>query len=373
MRQAPPKIPLLDLRALHQPLQQELDAIWARTLSDSAFIGGHDVGDFEVAYAKTAGHRHVVSCANGTDAIELVLDGLGIGPGDEVVVPAMTWFATAEAVTTRGAGVVFCDVDARTNGLSASAVEPLITPATKAVIAVHLYGHPADVRGLADLCRRAQIDLIEDCAQAHGASVGERRIGTWGRAATYSFFPSKNLGCLGDGGAVGTDDEALAENVRARAGHGQTSRHVHTLAGRNSRLDALQARVLSLKLPHLATWVTERNRLAEGYSAALASLPDLELPSHGAADEQHGFHLYVVKSASRDHLRERLRAAGVASSVHYPTPLPLQPAYAALRHTPADFPEATRIGEQALSLPLYPGMAREQQDRVIAAVKAALS
>lgn len=366
-------IPLLDLAAQHRPIQARLDEDWRQTLQNSSFIGGTAVVDFEAAFAKTVGHAHVVSCANGTDAIELALDGLGIGPGDEVIVPAMTWFATAEAVTTRGARVVFCDVDADTNGLTAGDVEPLLSPATRAVIVVHLYGHPADLPGLSALCGQYDIALIEDCAQAHGAHVQGRSVGTWGRAATYSFFPSKNLGCFGDGGAVGTEDSKLANDVRVRAGHGQTTRHVHTLAGRNSRLDALQARVLLTKLPSLDAWVGERNRLADRYGAELANIGGLTLPSHGASNDRHGFHLYVVKAARRAHLRSALAEANIASAVHYPTPLPLQPAYAPLGFGPDDFPEAARIGREALSLPLFPGMTADQQDRVIAAVRQALT
>ncbi len=363
------QIPLLDLAAQHESLQPALNEVWHETLANSGFIGGGDIGRFEREFADALGLGEVVACANGTDAIELVLDGLGIGPGDEVIVPAMTWISTAEAVATRGATPRFADVDATTNGLSASGVESAITPRTRAVIAVHLYGHPVDLPGISALCSANELHLIEDCAQAHGARLGGRPIGTWGIAATFSFFPSKNLGCLGDGGAVATPDAELAQRVRVMAGHGQQSRHVHTVHGRNSRLDALQARVLSLKLPHLDGWVDARNRVAERYTAAFQEIPHLTVPVHPSAQDRHAFHLYVIKTPQRDELAAVLAGAGIASAVHYPTALPLQPAYADQSLRAADFPEAVRIQNEALSLPLYPELEADDQDQVISVIQ----
>lgn len=365
----PPEVPLIDLAAQHARLRPALDALWSETLVDSGFIGGAAVEEFEAAFAKTMGHGHVVSCGNGTDAIELALDALDIGAGDEVIVPAMTWFSTGEAVTTRGARVVFADVDEVTNGLSVATVEPVLTPATRAVIVVHLYGCPANARGLAELCDRRGVALVEDCAQVHGGRAQGQPAGTWGRLATYSFFPSKNLGAFGDGGAVGTDDERLAERVRLLARHGQSARHRHELCGRNSRLDTLQARVLSAKLPHLREWVTERNALAEYYTQRLTDLPALRLPTHAPrGGDVHAFHLYVVRTGQRNALASALAEAGVQTAVHYPTPLHLQPAYAS--HVPAaTAPVAEALGREVLSLPLYPGLTAPQQDAVTAAVR----
>ena len=363
------EIPLIDLGAQHRPLQPELDAAWRASLDAGDFIGGAPVRDFEAAFAKTFHHAHVTACGNGTDAIELVLDALGIGPGDEVVVPAMTWFSTGEAVTTRGARAVFADVDPVTRGLSPATVAPHLTPRTRAVIAVHLYGHPCDAAGLRARCDERGLYLVEDCAQAHGARIGGRPVGNFGHAATYSFFPTKNLGALGDGGAVACADAALAEAVRLRAHHGQARRHRHVLCGRNSRLDALQARVLSLKLPHLERWVAERNALAARYTAALAEVPGLTLPAHPADPrDRHAWHLYVVRAERRDRLRAALAAADVATAVHYPTPLHLQPAYAE-GAAPPSLPVSEAIGRTALSLPFYPGLPEAHLARVVAAVK----
>ncbi len=364
-------VPLIDLGPQHAQIQPGLDRIWSETLAGGGFIGGPAVDAFEAAFAKTMGHEHVIACANGTDAIELALDALGVGPGDEVIVPAMTWFSTGEAVSTRGATAVFADVDATTRGLSPATVTPHVTPATRAVIAVHLYGHPCDIRGLRRLCDRHELYLIEDCAQAHGALVDGTPVGNFGDLATYSFFPSKNLGALGDAGAVACSEEALATDIRLRARHGQARRHEHVLVGRNSRLDALQASVLSLKLPHLEAWVQERNALAGQYAAALEGLPALTLPAPAAAPgARHAYHLYVIQTEDRDALHDALSAAGIDTAVHYPTPLHLQPAYAPAHGAPPSLPVSEALGRTALSLPFYPGLPPEYLRAVVDAIEA---
>ena len=364
---SPPPIPLVDLAADHASLEPALTEAWHATLTSSAFIGGEAVEAFEAAFAKTFGHQHVVSCANGTDAIELALEALGVGPGDEVVVPAMTWFSTAEAVATRGATPVCADVDPLTDGLSPATVAPLVTDRTRAVIVVHLYGNPAHPKQLATFCEERGLALVEDCAQAHGARVGERHVGTFGAISTYSFFPSKTLGCLGDGGAVVTQDPALAETIRMLARHGQRARHRHERWGRNSRLDALQARVLSLKLPRLSGWIDLRNRHADRYRALLDDVPGLALPPPALPDHRHAYYVFAVRAARRDELAAHLRARGIHTAVHYPTPIHHQPAY---RGATQQLPIAEQLGRQTLSLPLFPALTEQQQDRVAREIKA---
>ncbi|WP_116126758.1 DegT/DnrJ/EryC1/StrS family aminotransferase [Lewinella sp. IMCC34183] len=352
-------IPLIDLQAQYQSLRPAIDDRIAAVLSEAAFIGSDAVAAFGEAFASYAGHAHAVTCGNGTDALELLMDAWEIGPGDEVIVPAMSWISTSEIVATRGARPVFVDVDPLTHCLDPDRAAAAVTDKTRAIIAVHLYGHPAPLGALRTLADQRGLYLIEDCAQAHGARYRGRHIGTIGDAATYSFFPSKSLGAYGDGGLVGTDSAELADRVRALANHGMPGRrHYHRYHGRNSRLDGLQAAVLLEKLPHLDAWISAKNRLAGLYRDHLAKA-DLRLPMV-QEDAYHGYHLFVVRSERRDELADYLGGAGIATTVHYPTPLPLHACYAGYGHRPEEFPEAVALSRTALSLPMYAELTDEQ-------------
>lgn len=360
-------ISLMDLREQYAVLRPDLDAALARVLDSGRFIGGPEVDAFNAEFAAYHGLPYALGCANGTDALELALDALGVGRGDEVIVPASSWISTSEVVATRGATPVFVDVDDY-HCLDPTGTAAALTDRTRAVIVVHLYGHPADLTALTALCERHDLPLIEDCAQSHGARWRGQRTGTFGRAGTFSFFPSKSLGAFGDAGAVVTDDTDLHERMRALANHGMFGRrHVHQVHGRNSRLDALQAAVLRAKLPHLDDWIAAKNRAAAGYRERLSALDlaanDLEAPPVHA-DAYHGYHLFVVQSDRRDALGEFLGRQGIATSVHYPTPLPMHECYAAAGHRPEAFPRAVRLSERALSLPMFAELTEAQLDYV---------
>jgi dTDP-4-amino-4,6-dideoxygalactose transaminase len=355
-------VPFVDLGALHAELGAELDAAWQEIRSTSAFVGGRFVERFEGAWAEYCGVEHAVGVANGTDAIELALRALGIGPGDEVIVPANTFIATAEAVAAAGAAPRFVDVDPATLLVSPDAVRAAINPRTAALIAVHLFGQPADMDALRLLCDRAGIALVEDAAQAHGARWCGRRAGALGDVACFSFYPGKNLGAFGDGGAVVTNDAALAERVRSLGDHGRAAdnRHLHPLVGMNSRLDAVQAAVLSTKLPHMDEWNARRRGRAAHYRRRLAEAP-VELLTEDPRAEPV-FHLFVVRCAARDELIQRLRRRGVGFGIHYPVPCHRQAPFETVPE--ADLPEVDRASPEIISLPMHPHLGDDQIDEV---------
>lgn len=356
-------IPLIDLQAQYATLRPEVDDRVAEVLATAGFIGGEEVNDFATAYAEYTGHPYTVPCGNGTDALELLLDAWDIGAGHEVIVPAMSWISSSEVVATRGAKPVFVDVDPHTYCIDPGKLEAAITERTRAIIAVHLYGHPADLTRLREIADRQDLYLIEDSAQAHGAKWEGKHIGTVGDAATYSFFPSKSLGAYGDAGLVGCTSEELCTRVRALANHGMPGRrHHHEYDGRNSRLDALQAAVLNVKLPHLTGWITAKNRLADRYRERLAGL-DLVLP-RTVGPAYHGFHLFVIRTERRDELADFLGQAGISTTVHYPTPLPLHACYADQGYRPEDHPVASELSRTALSLPMFAELTDEQLDYI---------
>ena len=352
-------IPLIDLQAQYASLRPEMDERVAEVLATTGFIGGPEVATFTRAFADYVGHPYAVACGNGTDALELLMDAWEIGAGDEVIVPAMSWISTSEIVATRGATPVFVDIDAATYCIDPQLVEAAITPRTRLIIAVHLYGHPANLTALRTLADRHGIYLVEDSAQAHGARWEGRHIGTLGDAATYSFFPSKSLGAYGDAGLVGMPSEELCTRVRALANHGMPSRrHHHTYHGRNSRMDALQAAVLNVKLPRLDGWIAAKNRLADDYRERLAGL-DLVLPQT-VGPAYHGYHLFVIRTPQRDALADYLERAGIATTVHYPTPLPLHACYADRGLRAEEYPVAVELSQTALSLPTFAELSQEQ-------------
>ncbi len=361
------KVPFLDLQAQHQSLEPELSETIQQVIRESAFIKGKYVREFETAFAEYLGVKNVVGCGNGTDALEIILDALEIGHGDEVIVPALSWISTSEIVATRGAKPVFVDIDSETYCIDAKKVEEKITAKTKAVITVHLYGHPAEMDTLSEISKKHGLFLIEDSAQAHGAEYQGRKIGTIGDAATFSFFPSKNLGCMGDGGAIATDNQELAEKCRAIANHGQKERHHHILHGRNSRLDGLQAAVLSQKLPHLDEWIKGRNDIANFYIQNLEKIEEIQLPKI-PKNSKHGFHLFVIQTAQRNELKRHLEHEGVQCLVHYPNSLPVQEVYN-IEKAEEKYPIASSITNRIASLPLYPEIPANHLKRVAESIQ----
>ena len=360
------KIPFVDLRAQYRAHKQEIDQAIQSVIDATAFIGGKPVRAFEDAFSRAYGVAHCVGVGNGTDAIYVAMKMLGIGAGDEVITTACTWIATAETITQCGARPVFVDVDEFFN-IDVRAVEAAITTKTRAVIPVHLYGQAAQVDVLSALCQSRGIRLIEDCAQAHFAERLGRRVGTIGDVATFSFYPGKNLGAYGDAGAIITNDEALARNCRTYANHGSLVKHQHLIEGINSRLDGIQAAILSAKLPHILAWTRARVRVAQWYDEKLAGVNQLIRPAVRDGST-HVYHLYVVRVAERDGLREHLTSCGVETGVHYPTPLPFLEAYRYLGHAPGDFPLSERNQAEILSLPIYPEMTEEMVDYVVACI-----
>ncbi|RAK69632.1 transcriptional regulator [Hymenobacter edaphi] len=380
MPAAPPApIRLLDLPAQHAAIQPDLDAALRRVLQEGAFIQGPDVPLFADELGRYLGGARVVPCANGTDALQLALMSLALQPGDEVIVPAFTYVATAEAAAILGLRPVPADVDPATFNLDPAAAEAAITARTRAILCVHLYGQCADLTALRQLADRRGLALIEDNAQAIGATW-QRPDGTVayagavGEVGTTSFFPSKNLGCLGDGGALITRDEARATLLDELANHGQARgrKYVHQRLGLNSRLDTLQAALLRVKLRHLADWTAARQRVAAQYDALLAEAPGLRTPQRQAGSS-HVFHQYTLTldtEARRDGLQQHLQRHGVPSVVYYPVPVHRQPAYEYLGYGAGRFPVAEQLCRTVLSLPIHPGLTPEQVAYVAAAVRA---
>ena len=351
-------VPFVDLRAQYATLKAEMDAAIEQIVSNTAFIGGKAVADFESAFAAYVGAPHCVSVANGTEAIEIALRALGIGEGDEVIVPANSFIATAEAVTSAGARVVFADAEPTFYQIDVDDARRKITERTRAIIPVHLYGHPADMDAVMALAAEHGLKVIEDTSQAHGARYKGRMVGSIGDAGTFSFYPGKNLGAYGDGGAIVFRDQAAATHARTYANHGSLVKYHHTIEGRNSRLDGLQAAVLSVKLPHLESWSEARRRNARLYSELLADVEGVITPSE-AEYALPVYHLYVVRVQNRDALQSRLSERGVSTAVHYPISLPSLEAYAYLGHRPEDFPVANGQMGELLSLPMYPELTEE--------------
>lgn len=336
----------------------------AEVIRTSAFIRGPFVDRFEAAFAQAIGVRHCVSCANGTDSLYVAMHALGMKPGDEVIAPAHSWISTTETITQAGGKVVFCDTDADTFTIDAAQIEARITPHTVGIIPVHLYGQPCDMDAVMAIAQRHKLWVLEDCAQAHFARYKGRMVGTFGAAASFSFYPGKNLGAMGDAGAVMTADAALADRMAMFARHGGLKKGEHRIEGINSRLDGLQAAVLSVKLPHLAAWTRRRQEIAAEYDRRLQDIPGITAP-RVAAGREHVYHLYVIRHEQRDALAAHLAARGIQTVINYPVALPFVPAYARLKHTAADFPNAHRNQSRILSLPIFPEMSAAQIDAVI--------
>jgi dTDP-4-amino-4,6-dideoxygalactose transaminase len=329
------------------------------------FILGAAVERFEAEYAAFIGTRHAIGVGTGLSAIELALRAFDVGPGDEVITPANTFIATVLAIMAVGATPVFADMDADTYTLDAGALASAVTSRTKAIVPVHLYGQPVDLDPVLAVARRHDLIVIEDAAQAHGARYKGRRAGGFGHAAAFSFYPSKNLGALGDGGMITTGDDRAAETLRLLRNYGQRVKYQHAIAGTNSRLDTLQAAVLSLKLPHLDAWNAARRRHADAYGARLGT----HVKTPAAADGvEHIYHLYVIETRERDAMEQRLRARQIQTGIHYPVPAHLQAACASLGYKAGDFPATEAAAPRILSLPMFAELTEAQIDYVAAAV-----
>jgi dTDP-4-amino-4,6-dideoxygalactose transaminase len=356
----------------HAAVAEEIAEGWGQVLAKTSFIAGPQVTAFESEYAAFCGVRHCVGVANGTDAIELALRALGVGPGDECILPANTFIATAEAVWRAGAKPVLVDcADDGTYLIDTGAVEATVTPRTRAIIPVHLYGQAAPVERLLRLAESTGAGIVEDAAQAQGARRGGRSAGALGHVAATSFYPGKNLGAYGDAGAVLTDSGEAAARIRMIADHGSRNKYDHEVIGVNSRLDALQAVVLSAKLRRLAGWNAARQAAAQRYDDLLAGVADVITPRVLDGNE-HVWHLYVVRVPDRDRVIKELHAAGIGAGIHYPVPVHLASAAASLGYAAGAFPVAERAAREVLSLPLFPGITPAQQERVVTVLIAAL-
>ena len=358
-----------DLARHTAALRVELDAATERVLASGQFLFGDELSAFEEAFAQWCGIPHAVGVANGTDAITIALQAVGIGSGDEVITAANSCIPTAVGIENAGGSIVLVDAEPVTRTIDVSQVEAAITPRTAAILPVHLYGQCADLPALAKIAKRHGLALIEDCAQAHGAEIEGQRAGSVGDAAAFSFYPTKNLGALGDGGAVVTRDPAVAERARLLRNYGERERFEHVLHGRSSRLDALQAAFLSAKLPHLDEWTDRRRQIAARYGEVLDQVEGVSAPIE-AEGRRHVYHLYVVESAARDRFRERLAVLGVETGIHYPRPIHDQPAYRTLG-TGRDLRVSERLSSQVASIPLYPELTDAEVELVCAALDAA--
>jgi dTDP-4-amino-4,6-dideoxygalactose transaminase len=360
-------IPLVDLKAQYAGIKSEIDAAIQHVLDNTSFILGKNVDDFEGSLARYVGAEGAVGVASGTAALHLALLACGVGPGDEVITTAHTFIATAEPVSHIGARPVFVDIDPRTYNLDSNLVEAAISSRTRAILPVHLYGQPAEMDALLDIAQRHNLWLIEDAAQAHGAEFDGQRCGSIGHLACFSFYPGKNLGAYGDGGAVTGNDETLLARVRKLRNHGRSTKYEHEEIGYGERLDALQAAILSVKLRHLETWTVARRAHARRYAELLA---DCEVVTpYEEPNVRHVYHLYVIRTPRRDAMLAHLKAKGIGAGVHYPIPLHRQPAYLSEGYGDVHLPVTEQVAAEVLSLPMYAELTGDQIAYVAEAVK----
>ena len=365
-------IPLVDLGRQHAEVADAVRAGLERVMGNTSFVLGPDVAEFEAAYAAFSGVRHCVGVANGTDALEMAVRAIGIGPGDEVIVPTNSFIASALAVVRAGATPVLVDSDADTHLIDVEAVAAAISTRTRAVMPVHLYGQAAPVEAIEEVIAGREIAIVEDAAQAQGAARNGRQAGSLGLVAGTSFYPGKNLGAYGDAGAVVTDSDEVATRLRALRNYGGEVKYLHPELGFNSRLDTIQAVVLKAKLDRLPGWNEARRKAAALYDQLLADVDGVR-PARTLPGNEHVFHLYVIRVADRDDVLARLHGAGIGAGIHYPVPIHLQGAFASLGHGPGTFPAAEAAATEVLSLPLFPGITVDEQERVVAALRQALS
>lgn len=357
-------IPLVDLKAQYETIKADVDTAIQSILSSSNFILGQEVAMFEEEFAGFCGAKHCVGVNSGTDAIYLALRTLGIRAGDEVITVSHTFIGSTEPIGLLGARPVFIDIDPDHYTIDYAKVEEAITRHTRAILVVHLYGSPADMGSLMQIARKHSLMVVEDCAQAHGATLNGKHVGTIGDIGCFSFFPGKNLGAYGDAGAIVTNSSELEQKIRMLRNHGRLGKYQHDVEGINSRMDALQAAVLRVKLRHLPTWSDSRRRIAAKYTEQLNETTGIVLPCTPPG-AQHAFHLYVVRVSHRDKLMDKLKSAGISSGVHYPIPLHLQPAYNHLGYSKGSFPITEMTCEEILSLPIYPELSDGQIAEIV--------
>jgi dTDP-4-amino-4,6-dideoxygalactose transaminase len=364
-------IKFVDLQAQHASLQTEIEAAIHHVMHTCQFILGPDVTAFEEEFASFCGSRYAVAVSSGTDALHLALRALDVGPGDEVITTPHTFIATAEAVSAAGARPVFIDIDPETYTIDPNHLEAAITDRTRAVIPVHLYGQPADMDPILDICQRKELALLEDAAQAHGSEYKGRRAGTIGHVAAFSFYPGKNLGAYGDAGAVTTDSHEIATQVRLLANHGSVTKYEHVAVGFCNRMDTIQAAVLRVKLPYLPAWTERRRAIAAEYERRLAAVPSVTSPVEPVW-ARGVYHLYVIRVRDREQVRKALAAAGIPVQIHYPVPVHLHQAYTHLGYKLGDFPHAEKAATEVLSLPMYPELTSEHVEYVVRSVEQAV-
>jgi len=362
------QVPFVDLHKQYLSIKNEIDGAIEDVIKNTAFIKGKYVQEFENNFAEKYGVKHCIGVANGTDAIFITLKMLGIGNGDEVITVANSWISTSETISNTGAIPVFVDIEPDYYSIDVSRIEEKITSKTRAIIPVHLYGQPADIKIIQQICEKYNLFLIEDCAQAHFSKFENKFVGTYGDVATFSFYPGKNLGAFGDAGCIITDNDQLAEKCRMYANHGALTKHQHIIEGVNSRLDGLQAAIINAKLPYIDSWNEKRLQNALYYNELLKDLPGIVTPKI-KNNCKHIFHLYVIRSKKRDEISEFLNQNGVQTAIHYPTALPFMQAYKYLQYEESDLPIAFQFQKEILSLPMYPELAKEQIEYVVKLIR----
>ena len=361
-------IPFVDLKAQYKSIQSEMDAAIANVINETAFIGGKYVNEFEEKFAELYGVKHVISCANGTDSLYIIMKMLGIGNGDEVVTVANSWISSSETISQTGAKPVFVDIDPIYYSMDENLLEQKITSKTKALVLVHLLGQMCEMEKIKAICDKYNIYIIEDCAQSHFSEYKGTRAGVTGIAGSFSFYPGKNLGAYGDAGCIITNDDDLAIKCKMFARHGALKKHQHLMEGINSRLDGLQAAVLQTKLPYILKWTDQRITNAKYYDIALSSIENIVCPKV-RPNTKHTYHLYVIRAQKRDLLAKYLKEKGIETAIHYPVPLPLMEAYKYLGCTMDDFPISVKYKNEILSLPMYPELTTAEIDYIAETIK----
>jgi dTDP-4-amino-4,6-dideoxygalactose transaminase len=362
------KIPFVDLKAQYLSIKDEIDHAISTVISETSFIGGFHVNNFEQEFQNKYGVNHCISCANGTDSLYIIMKMLGIGSGDEVITVANSWISTSETISQTGATPVFVDCEDDFFTINVNEIEAKITENTRAIIPVHLYGQMCDMDKLIEISKKHSIFLIEDCAQSHFSKFNNVKAGLHGHAASFSFYPGKNLGAYGDAGAIITNNDSFAESFKMFARHGALVKHKHIIEGINSRMDGLQAAILSVKLKRIEDWTRQRQENAKKLTHALNGIENIKTPAI-RENSEHSFHLYVIQAENRDGLAEFLKSRGIEVAIHYPTPLPLLPAYEKYNYKSEDFPVASNLSNYILSLPLYPELSEGAINYIASSIK----
>lgn len=363
------RVPFVDLSIQYQGIKTDIDKAIDNVISETAFVGGKYVRAFEQEFAAFYGVKHVIGCGNGTDSLYIIMKMLGIGKGDEVITSANSWISSSETISQTGATPVFVDVHPDYYSMDETQLQSKISSRTKAIMPVHLHGQVCEIEAIRKICDKNNLYMIEDCAQSHFSEYKGKRAGLFGMAASFSFYPGKNLGAYGDAGCMITNDDALAERCRMYANHGALKKHQHQIEGINSRLDGLQASILTAKLPHILKWTEQRIKNASLYNHHLKEIETMSLPI-ARPDTKHTYHLYVIRTQQREALAEYLSNQGIETAIHYPTALPNLPAYQYLGHQPDDFPIAYKYQQEILSLPMYPELTVEMIRYVAESIKA---